>query len=235
MDSAKILIVEDEILIAEDIKGTLKSFGFSNVSMAHDLAGALKMIESFQPQVVLLDVHLENERDGILIGEQLARDNTAHFIYITAHSDVEMVKEIIRTNPVGYITKPVKRSDLFASVMLAITKYQTLRKEEQVVHIKDGYETVLIPLSSIRYIEAEGNYLNIYCEEKRYVVRQSLDAFLLELNNDVFFRIHRSFAVNIQKVIRYSKKEIVLAKDIVLPISRTIKAEFEVFMTNRKV
>lgn len=171
MESAKILIVEDEILIAEDIKETLKSLGFKNISLAHDKSEALKLIDSFEPHVVLLDVRLENERDGILIGKQLAEQNEAQFIYVTAHSDVEMVKEIIHTRPVGYITKPVKKSDLFASISLALTKYDALRQENQTLHIKDGYDTVVIAVNSIRYIEAEGNYLNVYCDEKKYVVR----------------------------------------------------------------
>jgi DNA-binding LytR/AlgR family response regulator len=63
-------------------------------------------------------------------------------------------------------------------------------------------------------------------------VRQSLDAFMDEANNDILFRIHRSYAVNIQKVIRYSKKEIFM-NDITLPVSRNIKDEFDHLMKSK--
>lgn len=230
---SKILIVEDEILIAEDIKETLNTLGFNNISLAHDIVSALEKIKNEQPHVVLLDIRLENEKDGIKIGSFLADQKQAEFIYVTAHSDVNMVKEILKTKPAGYITKPVKQSDLFASVSLALSKYEISTRENPTISIKDGYENIILRIRSIRYIEAEGNYLNVYCDEKKYVIRQSMENFLQEVNNDIFFRIHRSFAVNIQKVIRYSKKEIVMEDDTVLPISRNIKDDFELFMNKK--
>jgi two-component system, LytTR family, response regulator LytT len=231
---AKILIVEDEILIAEDIKETLLGLGFKDVIMAHDLESAMFSITHDNPQVVLLDIRLENEKDGIQIGAFLAQQENTQFIYVTAHSDVEMVKEILQTKPAGYITKPVKQSDLFASVSLALGKFEAATRENPTFTIKDGYESIIIPLKSIRFIEAEGNYLNVYCDDKKHVIRQSLENFLKETNSSIFFRIHRSFAVNIQKVVRYSKKEIVLSDHTTLPISRNIKDDFELFMTNLK-
>ena len=231
--TSKILIVEDEILIAEDIKETLSGLGFSNISLAHDIVTALEKIKNEKPHVVLLDIRLENEKDGIKIGTFLADQKQAEFIYVTAHSDVNMVKEILKTKPAGYITKPVKQSDLFASVSLALSKYEISSRENPSIAIKDGYENIIVPIKSLRYIEAEGNYLNVYCDEKKYVIRQSMENFLQEVNNDIFFRIHRSFSVNIQKVVRYSKKEIVMDDHSILPVSRSIKDDFERFMSKR--
>lgn len=229
MTEAKILIVEDEILIAEDLKDMLNMLGFLNVEMVHDINSATSKMATFKPDVALLDVHLENETDGLLIGKHLYETRTCHFIYVTAHSDVEMVKKIIQTNPAGYITKPVKKSDLFASIILALSKNENPGAANQTIQIKDGYQNVVLPINSIRYVEAEGNYLTIFCDDKKYLVRQSMETFLEEANSNQLYRIHRSYAVNIQKVIRYSKKEIVL-NDITLPVSRNVKDDFENFM-----
>jgi two-component system response regulator LytT len=212
----------------------LHALGFRDVIMAHDITTAMDKIKYDAPHVVLLDIRLENDRDGIKIGTFLAEQDKTQFIYVTAHSDVEMVKEILKTKPAGYITKPVKQSDLFASVSLALSKYEMASRENPVFTIKDGYDNIIIPLKSIRYIEAEGNYLTVYCDDKKHVLRQSLENFLKETDSDLFFRIHRSFAVNIQKVVRYSKKEIVLTDNTTLPISRSIKDDFENFMTTRR-
>lgn len=229
----KLLIVEDEILIAEDIKETLTSLGFNSILMAHDKDEAFRLIEIEQPNIVLLDVRLENERDGIIIGETLSMRKDIQFIYVTAHSDVSMVKEIIRTNPAGYITKPVKKSDLFASITLALSKLESPEESDKVVSIKDGYETVLVQINDIIYIEAEGNYLTLFCNNKKYVIRQSMEQFINESNSALIFRVHRSFAINIRKVVRYSKKEITMSNGETLPISRNIKDDFHEFMAKQ--
>jgi two-component system response regulator LytT len=232
MNNAAILIVEDEILIAEDLKDTLTSLGFNNIDMAHDKESALQKMKTFSPQVVLLDVHLENETDGIAIGKILQETKSCQFIYVTAHSDVEMVKQIIQTSPAGYITKPVKKSDLFASVGLALSKLDSPQTTSKSIQFKDGYETVIINTDTICYVEAEGNYLNVFCDDKKYVLRQSLESFIEEADSDFLFKIHRSYLVNIFKIVRYSKKEIFIGNKS-LPISRSVKDDFEDFMKTK--
>ena len=223
----KILIVEDEILIAEDLKDNLVSFGHDTVEMAHNKKDAIALVQTYDPDLVLLDVRMENERDGIDIGEYISANFQKPFIYITAHSDVNMVKEIVKTKPAGYITKPVKKSDLFAAISLV--SEQLAVKENNVFKIKDGYSTVIIPIDSIIYVESEGNYVNIFCDEKKYVARQSLESIIDELPDSNFFRIHRSYLINIKKVSKFSRKEVDMGK-IVLPISRNLADDFTLRM-----
>jgi len=227
MKSMKILIVEDEILIAEDLKDNLVSFGHDTVEMAHNKKDAIALVQTYDPDLVLLDVRMENERDGIDIGEYISANFQKPFIYITAHSDVNMVKEIVKTKPAGYITKPVKKSDLFAAISLV--SEQLAVKENNVFKIKDGYSTVIIPIDSIIYVESEGNYVNIFCDEKKYVARQSLESIIDELPDSNFFRIHRSYLINIKKVSKFSRKEVDMGK-IVLPISRNLADDFTLRM-----
>lgn len=228
MNNTRILIVEDEILIAEDLKDTLFDLGFSQVDMAHDRKSAIEMIHTVNPQIVLLDIRMEGETDGLEIGKFIAENTKQPFIYITAHSDVAMVKEIVKTRPEGYITKPVKKSDLFAAISLALQKVKVDDRPKS-ISIKDGYSNVLIQLDKILFIEAEGNYLNIVCEDRRYVSRQSMESIMEEMNDERFFRIHRSYFVNTQKILKYSKKEIQIGT-YKLPVSRNIGNEFEARM-----
>lgn len=228
MNNTRILIVEDEILIAEDLKDTLFDLGFSQVDMAHDRKSAIEMIHTVNPQIVLLDIRMEGETDGLEIGKFIAENTKQPFIYITAHSDVAMVKEIVKTRPEGYITKPVKKSDLFAAISLALQKVKVEDRSKS-ISIKDGYSNVLIQLDKILFVEAEGNYLNIVCEDRRYVSRQSMESIMEEMNDERFFRIHRSYFVNTQKILKYSKKEIQIGI-YKLPVSRNIGNEFEARM-----
>lgn len=231
MTPLKILIVEDEVLIAEDLKDNLHSFGYDHCEMAHTKSDAFKAIENFQPDLVLLDVRMEKEKDGLEIGDELSKNNKIPFIYITAHSDVNMIREIVKTKPAGYITKPIKKSDLFAAINLVAEKMNS--KESDTIKIKDGYSTVIISASSILYIESEGNYINIFCEDKKYVSRQSLESILSELDPTVFFRIHRSFLINTTKLKKFSKKEVVIG-NMTLPVSRNLGDELENFLQQKK-
>lgn len=227
----RILIVEDEVLIAEDLKDTLLSFGIHDVEMAHEKEEAMRALAAFNPQVVLLDIRMEKETDGIEIAEHISSQYQKPFIYITAHSDVEMIKRIVKTKPLAYITKPIKKSDLYAAISLAVE--QLKQTASATLKIKDGSSTILIPAEEILYIESEGNYINIHCDGKRHVSRQSLDSLEGELSRDQFFRIHRSYLVNVSKIKSYSKKEVLL-ENISLPVARGVGDDFVAFMNARR-
>ncbi|MBN8692465.1 MAG: response regulator transcription factor [Bacteroidetes bacterium] len=227
MKNLKVLIVDDEVLIAEDLKDILKSFGIQNIHLAHSKTEALTALNEIRPHLALLDIRMENELDGLELGQYIIDTLKIPFIYITAHSDMVMIEKIVKTKPSAYITKPFKKSDLFASINLI--RESLSENQAAVLNIKDGYNTVILPFDTILYIEGEGNYINIYSESKKIVSRQSLDSVYDLLDTRKFFRIHRSYIVNTQKITKYSKKEVEL-NSIKLPVSRNIAEEFENFM-----
>lgn len=224
MNKIKILIVDDEILIAEDLKDILFSLGFENIDLAHDKSEAIAKLKLLNPDITLLDIRMEGDLDGLEIGDYINSYNKIPFIYITAHSDVAMIKQIVKTKPSGYITKPFKKSDLFAAINLACDK-----PDKNKIIIKDGYKNVVIDSDDINYIESEGNYINIFCSSKKIVSRQPIDRFLEELDETMFFKIHRSYIVNLRKVTKFSKKEL-LVGTTTLPISRNYIEAFEIRM-----
>ncbi len=221
MKKIKILIVDDEILIAEDLKDILLSLEFENIELAHDKLEAIAKLKLLNPDLVLLDIRMERELDGLEIAEYINSNNKIPFIYITAHSDVEMIKKIVKTKPSGYITKPVKKSDLYASIYVVCEK-----QNKSKIILKDGYKNIIINMDDINYIESEGNYINVFGDSKKIVSRQSIDGFLKELDETMFLRIHRSYIVNIKKVSKFSKKELIIGTTT-LPISRNYIDIFE--------
>ena len=230
MKRLKVLNEYDEVIIADYLKDILTGFGVREVCLAHSKKDAIKLLHEIKPDVALLDIRMEKELDGLELGDYINANFQIPFIYITAHSDMAMIKKIVKTMPAAYITKPFKKSDLFASLNLAAAEMEQSRNSS--LHIKDGYETVIIPFNNIHYIEGEGNYINIFCEDKKVVSRQSLDSVMGQLDNEIFFRIHRSYIINILKVFRYSKKDVELNGNT-LPVSRNIADQFETVMTNR--
>lgn len=226
MEHIKILIVEDEVLIAEDLKDILKTFGLKKIEMVHDKASAFENLRLNKPDIAILDIRMEKELDGLEIGEFIQNNYKLPFIFITAHSDIEMIKKIIKTKPVGYITKPFKKSDLFANINLAIEQLTTNNK----LFIKDGYSTHVININEILYIESEGNYINIFTSSKKYLSRQNMESILLHIDSNDFLKIHRSYIINLNKVKKYSSKEVFI-NDLTLPISKTF---YDVFIEKMK-
>lgn len=230
MENLKVLIVEDEILIAEDLMDTLTQFGIREVRMAHTRQEAYKQLEAFEPDVALLDIRMENEKDGLEIGNAMRATYNRPFIYITAHSDLASIAEIVKSNPAGYITKPFKKSDLFAAITL-VQKQISESLPNKVLKIKDGFNTVVILFSQISYIESEGNYIIVHHNGKRLVSRQSLESIYKELDEKLFFKISRSYIINLKKVASYSTKEVVMEGNIRIPVSRNIASDFQQVMT----
>lgn len=230
MTNFKILIVEDEVLIAEDLSDLLRSFGISEIDMAHDKPTALNKIEAFQPDLILLDIRMESELTGIQIAEIINTQYKKPFIFITAHSDMQMLQTILKTIPAGYITKPIKKTDLYANVLLVSEKLK-LQSPKQIM-IKDGTKNVLIDFNDLLYIESEGNYIVIHTTHKKHALRQNMDSIMAQLDNDIFYRVQRSYVVNIKKVSSYSRKDLTI-NGIVIPISKNVIDDFEKVINNQ--
>lgn len=222
MKHLKILIIEDEVLIAEDLKDLLFSFDFKQVEMAHSLGTGLEKLSVYKPDIALLDIRMEGELDGLKLAQFINKEMKIPFVFITSHSDLETIKKIVELKPSGYITKPFKRSDIYACLNLMAG---TLNKKNKVL-IKDGHKTNVFEWDEIDYIEGEGNYINIFCGNRKVVARQSMDSVLDQLDKDIYYKIHRSYIVNLKNIIKFNRKEISIG-NVTIPVSRNVQDELE--------
>ena len=159
--SAKILIVEDEILIADYIKELLQSAHFTSIEMAHDAETALQQIENFVPDIILMDINLKGKNTGIDLAKKKNKD--AALIFLTGQNDPSLMQKALESSPEAYLTKPVKKSDLIAAIQLQIFKHQL-----NYVTIKVGYDTVKINLEEVLFIKSDSNYLDIQLLDRKY-------------------------------------------------------------------
>lgn len=122
MEKPKILIVEDEYFIAEDLKDILgeEYDVFININ-SYDQA--VKAINEVKPSLVLIDINIKGHRDGIELGQELIKQDTIPFIYITSHTDAFTIERVKNTRPYGIITKPFKKTDVKIQVYLAISNF----------------------------------------------------------------------------------------------------------------
>jgi DNA-binding LytR/AlgR family response regulator len=218
MITAKILIVEDEVLIAEHIKQYLISFGYSQIFLAHNKKLALNAIDNIKPDLVLLDLHLQHSSDGLDIAKTIDESCKTPYIYITANTDIIIVQKAILTKAAAYITKPLKKSDLFAAVQIALKQSNDI--ELPFLVIKENNFSIKIAFNDILFIESNGNYINIHTINSKQIVRHSLEWIEEHLPSQQFMRIHRSFLVNIRFILRTNSK-VVFVDTHELPVSRT--------------
>ncbi|KAF1078082.1 response regulator [Methanogenium sp. MK-MG] len=124
MGRQSILIVEDEVIIAMELRETLEHLGYTVVG--NELRGedAVRSAGKLRPDVVLMDIHLKGEMDGIEASDLIARSYDIPVIYMTAHSDQGTLSRAIRTQPYGYIIKPFNERDLYSNIEMALHKHR---------------------------------------------------------------------------------------------------------------
>ncbi len=223
MNNAKILIVEDEVLIAEYIKSLFVSFGYNNIYLSHNKNHALQKIEELEPDLVLLDLHLKNPLDGIDIAIKIDESFKVPYIFVTANNDVLIIQEAIQTKTLAYITKPIKKLDLFAAAQLALRN--PINPSQNFIFIKDTHGvTKKIIVDDILFVEGTGNYITVTYKKEKIIARHTLDWAEKILPENQFMRIHRSYIINLNAINQKIANHVIIA-DQEIPISRTYLAK----------
>ncbi|MBM3774474.1 MAG: response regulator [Acidobacteria bacterium] len=131
MDAARILIVEDERITAEDLHDILAGLGYSVTGVVSSGAEALELTERERPDLVMMDVHIQGELDGIETARLLRQRFDIPVIYLTAHADQETLGRAKIAEPLGYIVKPFQEAELQASIEMALHKQATDRERKE--------------------------------------------------------------------------------------------------------
>lgn len=123
MPTIRILVVEDDPIIAEDIKEMLSSVNYSVVSIAYDKDDAIAAISELRPDFVLLDINLEGKYEGFDIANHINATIKVPFLYLTSYSSKEIVEKAKQTLPMGYIVKPFNEKELYTSIEIALHNF----------------------------------------------------------------------------------------------------------------
>lgn len=120
----KILIVEDELLIAKDISIILENEGYDTTFGITSVEEAISEIENEEYKLVLIDINLSNNSDGVELGNYLLKKDRLPFVYITSHSDNVTLDRIKDSRPHGIIIKPFKQIDIKSTVSIVLSNYR---------------------------------------------------------------------------------------------------------------
>lgn len=123
MNRIKILVVEDDVFIAQDISEQLESLDYHLAGLAYNAEDAYSLLAKELPDLVLLDIHLGEGEDGIQIAKKIRDTYQVPFIFLTSFSNKSILDRAKTTHPMGYIVKPFNEGDLFTSIEIALYNY----------------------------------------------------------------------------------------------------------------
>jgi PAS domain S-box-containing protein len=129
MSRARILVVEDEVIVAESVRTKLNSLGYEIPEVAVSGQEAVQMAQEIQPDLVLMDIQLQGSMDGIQAAEQIRALFDVPVVYLTAYADERTLQRAKITEPFGYVLKPFALQELHSTIEMGLYKHQT----EQVI------------------------------------------------------------------------------------------------------
>lgn len=131
MAEGRILIVEDEHIVAIGIKKMLKDLGYTVTGIASSGEDAIVKAESTFPDAVLMDIMLKGNIDGVEAAKGIKEKFGIPIVYLTAYSDKEIFERVKPTEPLGYIIKPFDEKDLYNNIEVALHKYKKKAIEQK--------------------------------------------------------------------------------------------------------
>src|SRR5262245_31729852 len=138
MSRARIMIVEDERITAEDIHDILSQLGYTVTAVVSTGADAIREAERSQPDLVMMDIRIKGEMDGIEAAREIRERFGIPAIYLTAHADRETLDRAKHADPLGYLVKPFQEPELLASIEMALHKQKVDRRLQQAGEVVSG-------------------------------------------------------------------------------------------------
>jgi two-component system, response regulator PdtaR len=249
MQSLKILIVEDEHLIAHDIQGLLTDWGYEVVGCANQAEQALVFFEKFNPDMVLLDIHLGEKTDGVDLARRFNAIKKIPLIFLTAQADFQTVERAKTVEPAAYLLKPFDERHLHISLELAMSNFaqkgtpqykaekgtvfahevklgaDVILKEGDAIFIKQNYKFIKFKIEDLVYVEADHNHTYLVLKHQKYIVRMPLALVVERLSDASLVRVHRSFAINRRFVEEFDDTQIVV-NNKTIPLTSAYREDF---------
>ena len=232
MDKVKILVVEDEIIVADSICETLKELGYDTFEPAISYTEAIETIENNVPDLAILDIQLSGNKTGIDLANTIKKEYKFPFIFLTSNADVSTLNKAKTVMPSAYLVKPFLRNELFNSIEIALYNFSQkigqLNNDKLIIKealfIKEKGVFNKLPFSDILYVKSAHIYVEIILKsKKKYVVRGSLNDILEKLNHS-FIRAHRSYIINTAYLEQVSHTSLKLC-DISIPIGKKYRQD----------
>ncbi|MCH2225243.1 MAG: response regulator transcription factor [Crocinitomicaceae bacterium] len=210
-----ILIVEDNRMTAAHLEHIVVEIaGHKVIETTDDFDKIELLLETSNIDLVLLDIHLGKEIDGVEFSENLTKKGIP-FVYITTTQNDETLNRAARSEPLGFVLKPYKTRDVLTAIKLAVANIEA---KNDYLELRQKGGKMKLKYDEILFIKSCNVYVEVHTEKKTYVERILLKQILKKLASTKFARIHRSFIVNKSKIEICRNKSVIIG-DIEIPVS----------------
>ena len=236
----KILIVEDNVIIADDMQSMLEEIGYEIVDNVIVYEQAVEVLKTKEVDLVLIDIILASDKTGIDLGKHIRDNFNIPFIFVTSNSDRATVENAKSVKPNGYLVKPFEQQDLYTSIEIALSNFDFANRPSATepgsteakatpgsvlndsIFVKKQHLYYRIPFGDIQFIKADNVYLEVNTVDKKFLVRSPLKDYLQKLPRNKFYRAHKSYIVNVDHIDAINSKDIMI-NNTLIPISKDFK------------
>ncbi|GAB3881140.1 response regulator [Spirosoma agri] len=217
MNPLTILIVEDELITAMDLRETLEEAGHTVTAIARDFQSALTAVKTNPPDLALVDIQLTGSPvDGITTAKEILAYHPMPILYLTANSEPETFRAAKETLPAAYLLKPFRHDELKLQIELAYFNFQLHRHADLTapghlfLPIDKGYEKV--NLADVLFLKADGSYVKVYMSgrEHPYHISTNLSHLAHYFLQPNFYRLSRSLLINLDHLERLESNHLFL-------------------------
>jgi DNA-binding LytR/AlgR family response regulator len=243
----QILIVEDESIVAVDLAEELEMDGFAIAGIAADYEMALHLFNNKKVDVLLMDINIRGDKDGVETAARLMKIKQVPLIYLTAYSDAATVERVKQTSPAAFLIKPYHIENVRIAIDLAMHHFEETNmgkipekavspRDKQLdkalffqlddyIFVKQNYKFIKFSLSELLFAETDNDYVVLHTNMQKFVVRLSLSNLVARIHYPRFIRIHRSYAVNLNEIIYFDEQSVKIGQRT-LPLGRNYRPGF---------
>jgi two-component system LytT family response regulator len=212
MDKVNVLIIEDTPTESEALAKVLLANNYNLIGVAKTYNEALNMFYANSVDVVIIDIFLNGNPEGITFAETInvVPNASKPFVFLTSSTDRQIFERAKLTQPFSFLMKPFNELEILYAIEMAVEKFYAQNdvffgEEDTVISkdylfIKKGKSLKKVLITEIIYIEVEEKYCNIITEKEKFVILISLTKILELFDKTIFSRTHRNFIVNTQKI-----------------------------------
>ncbi|UXX78650.1 response regulator [Reichenbachiella carrageenanivorans] len=239
MSEIKILIVEDEMIIAEDMSDMLQSLGYDVIGVTGELDEAKQLLDELAPDIAMVDITLGVKQEGLDFAQYIKDHHDMPFIFCTSHADKSTIDKATPLHPSGYLVKPFTQKDLYSAIQVALANFANdqpktdktpiAASEDLVIKdsifIKNGHLYIKVKFDDMLWISPDGNYASIQTvDNTKHLVRMPLKDFQDQLPTHKFYRTHRSYLVNIDRIEGINNQHVYLGEHQI-PLGKNYREE----------
>ena len=235
MSPTRILIVEDDMIIAANISLQLSNLGYEVTGIETKAEEAIHHALESRPDIILMDIQLKGRASGIDAAHMIHQSYDTLIIFLTANEDDATFNKAKETKPFAFISKPFTKQNLERTIALAeerLIKSTFPNEEEDTfveaqedrIFIRNKNKLIKVMLDDILWVEAERNYSKIITSQQPYLIVSPLNKLCEKLDKKKIIRIHRSFMVNFSKLEAVTDSNVEL-KGKTLPIGKQYKED----------